>query len=36
MAKLIIEDKMQGRIVASNTDTGAKISIYLAKNASNG
>jgi len=36
MAKLIIEDKMQGRILASNTDKGAKISIHLAKNTSNG
>jgi signal transduction histidine kinase/ABC-type uncharacterized transport system substrate-binding protein len=36
MAKLIIEDKMNGRIVASNTEKGAKISIYLAKKSPNG
>jgi signal transduction histidine kinase len=36
MAKLIIEDKMHGRLLASNTDKGAKMSIYLEKKSSKG
>ena len=31
MAKLIIEDKMQGKIMASNHENGAQITIYLKK-----
>ena len=31
MAKLIIEDKMHGKILASNHENGAKITIYLEK-----